>query len=107
MNNCVSDINLRIIKELAAAFITKPLSVIFEQTWDSGEVPANWKLFKVVPVFKKVKNEGPVNYRTVCLTSVPSKTMAKVILGSLEKHPEDTVIGDSQHFMRGNSCLSN
>lgn len=78
--------------------------MIFEQSWDSGEVPADWKLSNVIPIFKKVKNEEPVNYS---LTSVPSETMAKIILGSLEKHLEDTVMSHSQHFMRGKSCLSN
>lgn len=106
MKHYLSDIHSRIIKELAAVFITKPLSMFFEQSWDSKEVPADWKLSNV-PVFKKVKNKEPINYRTVCLTSVPSKTMTKIILGSLEKYPEDTVIGHSQHFMREKSCLSN
>ncbi|KAJ7400469.1 hypothetical protein BTVI_105269 [Pitangus sulphuratus] len=41
------EIHHRILKELADV-ITKPLSMIFEQSWESGEVPADWKLVDVV-----------------------------------------------------------
>ncbi|KAJ7424715.1 hypothetical protein BTVI_05504 [Pitangus sulphuratus] len=57
----------------------------------------------------KGKKEDPGNYRPVSLTSVHSKVMEKIILGSIEKHLKDyTVIGQSQNgFLRGKSCLSN
>ncbi|KAJ7400289.1 RNA-directed DNA polymerase from mobile element jockey-like protein [Pitangus sulphuratus] len=88
--------------------ITKPLSMIFEQSWESREVSADWKLVNV-PIFKKAKKECPKNYRSVSLTSVTSKVMENIILGSIEKHLENnTVIGHSQHgFMRLKSCLTN
>lgn len=38
--------------------IEKPLS-IFEQSWESGEVPADLKLVNIVPVFKKGKKRTP------------------------------------------------
>ncbi|KAJ7413875.1 hypothetical protein BTVI_42154 [Pitangus sulphuratus] len=43
----------------------------FERSWESGEVPVNWKLSNVVPIFKKGKKDDPGNYRPVSLTSVP------------------------------------
>ncbi|KAJ7401345.1 RNA-directed DNA polymerase from mobile element jockey [Pitangus sulphuratus] len=55
-------IHPRILKDLAAV-IAKPLSTIFEWSGESGDVPADWKLVKVVPVFKKGKKEDPRNYR--------------------------------------------
>ncbi|KAJ7413878.1 RNA-directed DNA polymerase from mobile element jockey-like protein [Pitangus sulphuratus] len=84
------------------------LLMIFEQSWESGEVPPDWKLANIVMIFKKSK-EDPGNYRPVSLTSVPGKVMEKIILGSIEKHLKDNaVIGHSQHgFMRGKFCLSN
>lgn len=45
-----------ILKELSDV-IAKPLSMIFEQFWESIEVPADWKLTKVFPVFKESKKE--------------------------------------------------
>ncbi|TRZ06616.1 hypothetical protein HGM15179_020490 [Zosterops borbonicus] len=100
-------IHLRILIELADV-IAKPLLVIFEWSWESGEVPADWRLDNVL-IFKKGKKEDPRNYRPVSLTSVPGKIMKKIILEHIEKHLEaNAVISHSQHdFMRGKSCLSN
>ncbi|KAJ7422637.1 hypothetical protein WISP_37002 [Willisornis vidua] len=101
-------IHPRILKQQTDV-IAQPLSVIFEWSWESGDVPADWKLMKVVLIFKKSKKEDPGNYRPVSLTSVPGKVMEKIILGGIEKHLKyNTVIGYSQHsFIRGKSCSSN
>ncbi|KAJ7400019.1 hypothetical protein BTVI_109453 [Pitangus sulphuratus] len=66
-------IHARILKDLADV-ITQPLSVIFEESWESRGAPnwkpqADWKLANTVPVFKKGKKEDPRNYRPVSLTS--------------------------------------
>ncbi|KAJ7423580.1 hypothetical protein WISP_33229 [Willisornis vidua] len=46
------------MKELA-----KSLSVIYQQSWLNGEVPAAWKLANVMPVYKKGWKDDPGNYR--------------------------------------------
>ncbi|KAJ7402700.1 hypothetical protein BTVI_83974 [Pitangus sulphuratus] len=97
-------IHPRILKELADV-IAKPLLMIFERSWKSGEVPADWELANVVPVFRKDKKQDPGDYRPVSLTSVPDKVM-EIILGSIEKQLKDnTVIGHRQHsFTRSPAC---
>lgn len=45
-----------------------------ERSWQSGEVPEDWKKEHVTPVFKKSK-EDPGNYQKVSLTSVPKMVM--------------------------------
>ncbi|KAJ7428077.1 hypothetical protein BTVI_01329 [Pitangus sulphuratus] len=101
------EIHPRMLEELADV-ITRPLSVIFEWSWESGEVPVDWTLANLVPVFKKDKRDDPGNYRPVSLTSVTGKIMKKTILGGTEKHLKDkAVIGHSQlGFMRGESCMT-
>jgi len=100
-------IHPRVLKELAN-FIVKPLSIIFQRSWKSGEVSVNWKLANVVPVFKKGKKEDPGNYRPVSLTSVPGKFIKKIILRVIEKHLGDNaVIGRSQHGFTGGKVLLN
>eukprot|EP00075_Anas_platyrhynchos_P003977 XP_012948559.2 uncharacterized protein LOC106014904 [Anas platyrhynchos] len=101
-------IHLRVLRELSDV-ITGLLSTIFQWSWESREVPVDWKPANVVPVFKKGKKEDPGNYRPVHLTLVPSKIMEEIILGVTEKHLKDnTVIGQSQHgFTRGRLCLTN
>ncbi|GAB0210344.1 mitochondrial enolase superfamily member 1 [Grus japonensis] len=100
--------HLRVLRELADV-ITVPLSIIFERSWRTGEVPEDWRKASVTPVFKKGRKEDPGNYRPVSLTSIPGKVMEQLILGVVNKHVEEKkVIGGGQHgFTKGKSCLTN
>ncbi|KAJ7405771.1 RNA-directed DNA polymerase from mobile element jockey-like protein [Pitangus sulphuratus] len=101
-------IHSRILKELADV-IVQPLLMTFEWSWESREVPSDWKLVSFVLIFKKGKTQNLRNYSAVSLTSVPGKLMEKIILGNTEKHLKDNAVtGHRQHgFRRGKSCLSN
>ena len=41
-------IHPRVLRELAEV-LTKPLSIIYQQSWLTGEVPVDWRLAKVTP----------------------------------------------------------
>ncbi|KAK4818286.1 hypothetical protein QYF61_010428 [Mycteria americana] len=102
------EIHLRVLKELAEV-LTKPLSIIYQQSWLTGEVPADWRLANVTAIYKKGQEEDLGNYRPVSLTSVLGKLMEQIILSAITWHVEDNQgIKPSQHgFRKGRSCLTN
>ena len=83
----------------------RPLAIIFERSWQSGEVPEDRKKVNVISAFKNGKKEDPRDYRLVSLTSVSGKTMEQLILESISKHREDKKLIRSSHhgFTKGKS----
>ncbi|KAK4828627.1 hypothetical protein QYF61_000275 [Mycteria americana] len=101
-------IHPRVLRELVEV-LTKPLSILYQQSWLTGEVPVDWRLANVMLTYKKGQKEDPGKYRPVSLTSVPGKVMEQFILSAITWQVQDKqVIRPSQHgFMKGRSRLTN
>ncbi|KFZ57847.1 hypothetical protein N321_14269, partial [Antrostomus carolinensis] len=81
-------IHPRVLRELVEEF-AKALSIIYQQSWLTGEVPEDWRLDNVTLIYKKGQKEDPGNYRPVSLTSVPGKIMEQFILSAFMQHMQD------------------
>ncbi|KFP79597.1 RNA-directed DNA polymerase from mobile element jockey, partial [Apaloderma vittatum] len=81
-------IHLRVPGELAGV-LARPLSIIYQQSWLTGEVPADWKSANITPIYKKGKKDDLGNYRPVSLTSISGKMMEQIILNSIMQHMQD------------------
>ncbi|KAK4829409.1 hypothetical protein QYF61_003973 [Mycteria americana] len=71
-------IHPRVLRELVE-MLTKPLSILYQQSWLTGEVPLHWRLANVTPIYKKGQKEDLGNYRPVCVTLVPRKVMEQCL----------------------------
>jgi len=92
-----------------AEVLTETLSIIYQQSWLTEEVPVDWRLANVMPIYKKDRKEDPGNYRPVSPNSVPWKVIEQLILSVITWHIQDNqVIRLCQHgFMKGRSSLTN
>ncbi|KFP87798.1 hypothetical protein N311_03352, partial [Apaloderma vittatum] len=81
-------IHPRILRELAGV-LTRPLSFIYQPSWLTGKVPADWKTANITSIYKKGKKDDLGNYRPVSLSSVPGNLMEQIILSSIMQHVQD------------------
>jgi len=55
--------------------LAKPLSIIYQQSWLTGEVPDDWRITNLKAIYKKTRKEDSRNYRPVSLNSAPEKAV--------------------------------
>ena len=101
-------ISSRILKEGVDSF-SIGLSIIFSKSLGTSDVPEDWRVANVVPIFKKGSREHAENYRPVSLTSVVCRILERVIKEStvsfLDRYK---LILKTQHgFTKNRSCLTN
>ena len=89
--------------------VSEMLTDIFNSSLESVQVPENWGVANVIPLFKKGSREELGNCRPVSLTSVVGKVLETLIKDQMRNHLNKyKLIKGSQHgFTKGSSCLTN
>ena len=83
--------------------LNKPLSILFQKSFETSTIPNEWKLANVVPIHKKGSKVDVNNYRPISLISIIMKTYEKIIRDELLQRCGH-LIDDRQHgFMNNKS----
>jgi hypothetical protein len=69
--------------------------------WNKKELPEQWKLPIIVPIYKKGDKTEYNNYRGISLLSTTYKILSNILLSKLTSYAEE-IIGDNQCEFRGN-----
>ena len=80
------------------------LTILFTQSFNSGDLPNDWLTANITPVFKKGDKSNPSNYRPISLTSLCCKLMEHChnIMNHLESNH---ILNDYQYgFRSSHSC---
>jgi len=90
------------IKKIASS-ISLPLTYLFRKSFESGHVPDQLKVAKIIPIFKSGDVSSPDNYRPIALLSTFSKILEKIMCNRLTQHLEvNGLLSDFQFGFRKN-----
>ena len=99
------ELHPRFLKELATE-LEPVFAHLFQQSIDTGEIPKEWSLANICPLFKKSDRSLACNYRLVSLTCVPCKLLEHIVCSNIMAHLDEyKLLSDRQHaFRKGHSC---
>ena len=94
-----------VLKELANK-LGPVFAHLFQQSLDTGEIPKEWLLANICPLFKKGNRALACNYRPVYLTCVPCKLLEPIVCSNIMAHLDEyQLLSDRQHaFKKRHSC---
>ena len=94
------------LKECAAA-LAYPLSILFQLSYNSGTLPAEWKLANIIPIHKKGSKDDIENYRPISLTCLVMKIFERIIREDLLLRTAHLIDKRQHGFLSKKSCTTN
>ena len=96
----IDKISCKIIKK-AAPIISDSLTLIFNQAITLSSFPDEWKMAKVVPLYKNGQRNIPGNYRPISVLPAISKIMERILYDQLYDYlTKFELLSDSQFGFR-------
>ena len=94
------ELHPRVLKGLAME-LGPVFAHLFQQSVDTGEIPKEWSLANICPLFKKGDRSLARNYRPVSLTCIPCKLLEHIVCSNIMAHlDEHELLSDRQHAIR-------
>ena len=96
----------RVLRE-TAEISSHPLTIIFNKSLSTGEVPLDWKRAQITAIFKKGDRKKAKNYRPVSLTSITCKVLESILRDQVMDHlTKNDLLSDQQFgFIKGRSAV--
>ena len=95
--------------KMGASIITRPLTILFTKSIETGVLPSDWKMAVISPIHKKGNKLEVGNYRDISLTPIPCKIFESIVRDQMLSHLEShNILTTNQHgFVKKRSCLTN
>ena len=99
------NISPKVLKFCASALF-EPVTYLFQLCLDVGQIPADWKLHVITPLFKSGDRSSISNYRPISLLCIISKVLEKLVFDHIIDFLSTNIINHSQFgFLRGKSTV--
>ena len=82
------------------------LAALFNKSMHLAQVPSQWKLANVTPVFKKGDKHDVQNYRPISLLPAVSKIMERCLHDHIYPQVKSHIYNLQHGFVKGRSCTS-
>ena len=94
------ELHPRVLKELATE-LGPVFAHLFQKSLDTGDIPKEWSLANIRPLYKNGDRALACNYRPVSLTCVPCKLLELIVCSNIMAHfDEYKLLSDRQHAFR-------
>ena len=94
------------IKKISSPLV-KPLCALFSFAFECGQIPDDWRVANIIPVFEKGCSSVCSNYRPISLTSVICKLFERVVKDQVLNYlHRNKLISQHQHgfLSRSSTC---
>ena len=78
---------------------------VFNQAFETGVVPEEWKVSGIIPIFKKGDASVCGNYRGIALMSLAAKLYNRILLNRIQPHVEPLLRPNQNGFRVGRSTI--
>ena len=101
------EIKPKVLHDLAEQ-IAPILTILFQKSLSTGQVPLDWKNANISPIYKKGEKTNPENYRPISLTCICSKILEHIVCSNIMNHSDKhNILYPLQHgFQKSKSCVS-